>query len=201
MPWPKRSTRFCAASMTISERQMLRSHVAAPRQASGDERRPQRRGGLARRVFADRAAAAVHRRRVVDRIHVRRHDIRHGHGFDGVFVECGRDRSCCRTRAGLIISPICPHALSNRSVIAGENSVARCQVASAAGELLLTVDGQVQLRMRVGDEVEVRRSPAHGATGDAEGTFVLWNSERETEVERSQCLRVQKLLRRRLRRC
>jgi NAD+ kinase len=62
------------------------------------------------------------------------------------------------TARALIITPICPHALSNRSVIAGENSVVRCQVMSAAGELLLTVDGQVQLRMEVGDEVEVRQS-------------------------------------------
>jgi NAD+ kinase len=62
------------------------------------------------------------------------------------------------TARALIITPICPHALSNRSVIAGENSVIRCQVVSAAGELLLTVDGQVQLRMEVGDEIEVRQS-------------------------------------------
>ena len=55
-----------------------------------------------------------------------------------------------------ILTPICPHALSNRSIIAGEDSVVRCQVAGAAGELLLTVDGQVQTRMQVGDEVEVR---------------------------------------------
>ena len=63
------------------------------------------------------------------------------------------------TARALIITPICPHALSNRSVIAGENSVIQCQVAGGAGELLLTVDGQVQLRMRVGDAVEVRQSP------------------------------------------
>jgi NAD+ kinase len=62
------------------------------------------------------------------------------------------------TSRALIITPICPHALSNRSVIAGENSVIRCHVADASAELLLTVDGQVQLRMQVGDEVEVRRS-------------------------------------------
>ena len=63
------------------------------------------------------------------------------------------------TARACILTPICPHALSNRSVIAGEQSVVRCQVADAAGELLLTIDGQVQLRMQVGDEVEVRRSP------------------------------------------
>jgi NAD+ kinase len=63
------------------------------------------------------------------------------------------------TARALIITPICPHALSNRSVIAGEHSVIHCQVTGAAAELLLTVDGQVQLRMEVGDEVEVRQSP------------------------------------------
>ena len=63
------------------------------------------------------------------------------------------------TARACILTPICPHALSNRSVIAGEESVVRCQVASAAGELLLTIDGQVQLRMQVGDEMEVRRAP------------------------------------------
>lgn len=62
------------------------------------------------------------------------------------------------TARALIITPICPHALSNRSVIAGETSVIRCHAARAAGELSLTVDGQVQSRMEVGDEVEVRQS-------------------------------------------
>jgi len=56
-----------------------------------------------------------------------------------------------------ILTPICPHALSNRPVVAGADSVVRCQVASAAGELLL-IDGQVQARMRVGDEIEIRKS-------------------------------------------
>jgi NAD+ kinase len=55
-----------------------------------------------------------------------------------------------------IVTPICPHALSNRSVIVGRKSVLRCETRSAAGDLLLTVDGQVQVRLRVGDEVEVR---------------------------------------------
>ena len=76
---------------------------------------------------------------------------------------------------GFVISPICPHALSNRSVIASPDSVARCRVMSAAGELLLTVDGQVQSRMRVGDEVEVRRSPhaVHLATPKGQSYFEL----------------------------
>lgn len=61
------------------------------------------------------------------------------------------------TAGGFVITPICPHALSNRPVVVGEQSVVRSRVVSAAGELLLTVDGQVQVRMEVADEVEVRR--------------------------------------------
>jgi len=57
-----------------------------------------------------------------------------------------------------ILTPICSHALSNRPVVAGADSVVRCQVVSAAGESLLTIDGQVQVRLRVGDEVEIRKS-------------------------------------------
>jgi NAD+ kinase len=63
------------------------------------------------------------------------------------------------TAEAFILTPICPHALSNRSVIVGKDSVLECRAVSAAGDLILTVDGQVQVRMQVGDAVEVRRSP------------------------------------------
>lgn len=65
------------------------------------------------------------------------------------------------TAGAYVITPICPHALSSRSMIAGSGSSARCQVVSAAGELLLTVDGQVSVRLEVGDEVEVRQAGHH----------------------------------------
>jgi NAD+ kinase len=63
------------------------------------------------------------------------------------------------TARACVLTPICPHTLSNRSVIAPENSTLRCRVISAPGGLLLTVDGQVQQRMQVDDEVEVRPGP------------------------------------------
>ena len=63
------------------------------------------------------------------------------------------------TARSLVVTPICPHALSNRSIVVTENSTVRAQVAMADGELLLTVDGQVQLRLQVGDEIDVRRAP------------------------------------------
>lgn len=58
----------------------------------------------------------------------------------------------------IIITPICPHALSNRSIIVADEAVVHCRVDRAAGELSLTADGQVTTRLRVGDTVEVRRS-------------------------------------------
>ena len=60
--------------------------------------------------------------------------------------------------AAYVMTPICPHALTNRSIIIGGESVVRCRVTRGAGELLLTVDGQVRERLRAGDEVEVRAS-------------------------------------------
>lgn len=62
-----------------------------------------------------------------------------------------------QTRA-FVVTPICAHALSNRPIVAGRDSVVRGRVVNAAGELLLTVDGQVQQRLQVGDVVVVRRS-------------------------------------------
>ena len=96
------------------------------------------------------------------------------------------------TARACILTPICPHALSNRSIIAGEDSVLRCRVASAAGELLLTVDGQVQTRMQVGDEVAVCSAPAPGAFGDPERACVFRSVAAETEMERFECLKQQR---------
>jgi NAD+ kinase len=55
-----------------------------------------------------------------------------------------------------VMTPICPHALTNRSIIINAESVVRCRVTRGTGQLVLTVDGQVEDRLRVGDEVEVR---------------------------------------------
>ena len=62
------------------------------------------------------------------------------------------------TARAWIVTPICPHALTNRSLIVGEQSAVRCQTTGANGDLLMTVDGQTQTRLRVGDEVEVQRA-------------------------------------------
>ena len=58
----------------------------------------------------------------------------------------------------LTITPICPHTLSNRSVIVSSESVIEVKVRSQKLEIFLTADGQVQLPLFSGDRICVRRS-------------------------------------------
>lgn len=55
------------------------------------------------------------------------------------------------------LTPICPHTLSNRSVIVGLDSVIEVTVAPQKLEVFLTADGQVQLPISPGDSVQIRR--------------------------------------------
>lgn len=66
----------------------------------------------------------------------------------------------------LAITPICPHTLSNRSVIVGSKSVVRAKLlpqplgarSKEQIECLVTVDGQEQAHMGCNDVVEARQS-------------------------------------------
>lgn len=62
------------------------------------------------------------------------------------------------TAAVLTITPICPHTLSNRSVIVSIDSVIDVKVTSQKLETFLTADGQVQMPMVAGDAVQIRKS-------------------------------------------
>jgi len=56
------------------------------------------------------------------------------------------------------LTPICPHTLSNRSVIVNLNSVVQVKVLSQRVETVLSADGQVQTQLAAGDTVTIRRS-------------------------------------------
>jgi NAD+ kinase len=56
------------------------------------------------------------------------------------------------------LTPICPHTLSNRSVIVSLNSVVEVRVVSHRVETTLSADGQVQTQLAAGDTVTIRRS-------------------------------------------
>ena len=56
------------------------------------------------------------------------------------------------------ITPICPHTLTNRSVIVGDKSEIEVKLCNQLDELYLTVDGQQAIAMKAHDSVRIRRS-------------------------------------------
>jgi len=58
----------------------------------------------------------------------------------------------------LVISPICPHMLTNRPIIVSDEAVIRIQVKFQNEEVALTADGQIGMPLQGGDVVEIRRS-------------------------------------------
>lgn len=58
----------------------------------------------------------------------------------------------------LVISPICPHMLTNRPLIVSDRAVIRIEVKFEDQHVVLTADGQVGMPLKGGDVVELRRS-------------------------------------------
>ena len=57
-----------------------------------------------------------------------------------------------------VITPICPHVLTNRSIIVDENAVIEIEVTEGEYPVFLTVDGREPLRIDSGSRVEIRKS-------------------------------------------
>ncbi len=63
-------------------------------------------------------------------------------------------RMCC-----LVITPICPHTLTNRPIVIPDDSTVSVTVKSSFDEkVYLTLDGQVGVELTEGDTVEIRRA-------------------------------------------
>lgn len=58
----------------------------------------------------------------------------------------------------LVISPICPHMLTNRPIIVSDEALIRIEVKFQDEEVALTADGQIGMPLHGGDVVEIRRS-------------------------------------------
>jgi NAD+ kinase len=56
------------------------------------------------------------------------------------------------------ITPICPHTLTNRSVIISDQTSVEVRISDARDEIYLTVDGQRAVPMHSCDSVRIRRS-------------------------------------------
>ena len=57
-----------------------------------------------------------------------------------------------------VITPICPHVLTNRSIIVGESATIEIEVSEREYPVFLTVDGRDPLHIEAGAIVEVRKS-------------------------------------------
>ena len=61
--------------------------------------------------------------------------------------------------AALVITPVSPHALTNRPLVVRESSEIAVVVRSAEGAAMLSIDGQIGERLKDGDRVVCRKSP------------------------------------------
>jgi NAD+ kinase len=59
----------------------------------------------------------------------------------------------------VVVTPICPHALTQRPIVVPGDQLIRVQLSSEVTDVFLTVDGQSGLALRQGDCVEVEKSP------------------------------------------
>jgi NAD+ kinase len=57
-----------------------------------------------------------------------------------------------------VITPICPHVLTNRSIIVDEDAVVEVEVTEEEYPVFLTVDGREPLRIEKGTQVQIRKS-------------------------------------------
>jgi NAD+ kinase len=58
----------------------------------------------------------------------------------------------------LVITPICPHVLTNRSIIVHENAVIEIEVTERDYPVFLTVDGREPVKLEVGATVQIKKS-------------------------------------------
>lgn len=60
----------------------------------------------------------------------------------------------------VIVTPICPHALTQRPIVVPADQPLRVQLTSEVSDVYLTIDGQVGQALRLGDRLEVMKSAA-----------------------------------------
>jgi NAD+ kinase len=60
--------------------------------------------------------------------------------------------------AAILVTPICPHTLSDRPVVIQDNSKVDLILAQSSDSVFLTLDGQTGVPMQIGDRVRIERS-------------------------------------------
>jgi len=59
----------------------------------------------------------------------------------------------------LVITPICPHTLTNRSIIVDDSAVVEVEATERDYPVFLTIDGREPVHIESGSVVTVRKSP------------------------------------------
>jgi len=59
----------------------------------------------------------------------------------------------------IILTPICPHTLTNRPIIIPDDRVVKATLRSGSEDVFVTIDGQAGIRIAPGDSVMVQKSP------------------------------------------
>ncbi|MCL6633631.1 MAG: NAD(+)/NADH kinase [Alicyclobacillus herbarius] len=80
-------------------------------------------------------------------------------GSTGYSLSCGGPIVCPHLSV-ILITPICPHTLSTRPCVVDDTQHIHLVAHAAHEDLVMTVDGQVSVRLQPGDAVDIRRSPA-----------------------------------------
>src|SRR5205823_8022094 len=57
----------------------------------------------------------------------------------------------------MVLSPICPHTLTNRPMVLPDSAVVRITARSPDEDVMLTIDGQEGIPLLSGDAVEIRK--------------------------------------------
>jgi NAD+ kinase len=58
----------------------------------------------------------------------------------------------------LLITPICPHTLTNRPIVVAGDALISITLQSVNEDVFLTLDGQVGFELKYGDEIRIRRA-------------------------------------------
>ena len=57
-----------------------------------------------------------------------------------------------------VLNPICPHTLSNRPLVVPDSVTIELRQRSSGEEVMLTIDGQIGMKLAVNDEIRLRKS-------------------------------------------
>jgi len=64
----------------------------------------------------------------------------------------------CPHLEAIVLTPICPHTLTNRPIVLGSDQTIEIKLESTDSEVTLTLDGQIGIEMKSQDRVVIKRA-------------------------------------------